>query len=110
MGPARRDDWPCSRDLDSTRELCQNTSDNKCNKQFRLSLAEMPITRISFLQHKEKQNQKSVPTSKLMCLKSSITKISRRFRLRLSLERSFQHFRCFPRSMEDAFLTTGGLD
>ena len=27
------------------------TSDNKWNKQFRLSLAEMSITRISFIQH-----------------------------------------------------------
>ena len=51
-GPARRDDLPWSRDLDSsTRELCQNTSDNKCNKQFWLSLGEMSITRISFIQH-----------------------------------------------------------
>ena len=39
-GPARRDDLPWWTDLDSsTRELCQNTSDNKRNKQFRLSLA-----------------------------------------------------------------------
>ena len=51
-GPARRDDLPWSRYLDSsTRELCQNTSNNKCNKQFRLLLAEMSITRISFIQH-----------------------------------------------------------
>ena len=50
-GPARRDDLPWSRDLDSsTGEICQNTSDNKF-KQFRLSLAEMSITRISFIQH-----------------------------------------------------------
>ena len=48
----RRDDLPWLRDLDSsTRELCQNTSDNKCNKQFRLLLAEMSITQISFIQH-----------------------------------------------------------
>ena len=50
-GPARRDDLPWWTDLDTTRELCQNTNDNKCNKQFRLSLAEMSITRVSFIQH-----------------------------------------------------------
>ena len=62
--------------------------------------------------YKEKQDQKRlVPIHKLMCLNfSSITKILRLFRLRLSLERSFKHFRCFQRSLEDAFLTTGGLD
>ena len=51
-GPARRDDLPWSNDFDSsTRELCQNTNDNKSNKQFWLSLGEMSITRISFIQH-----------------------------------------------------------
>ena len=51
-GPARRDDLPWWTDLDiSMRELCQNTSNNKCNKQFRLSLAEMSVTQISFIQH-----------------------------------------------------------
>ena len=51
-GPTRRDHLPWSKDFDSsTRELCQNTSDNKCNKQFRLSLGAMSITRISFIQH-----------------------------------------------------------
>ena len=50
-GPAKREDLPWSKDLDnSTRELCQNTSDNKCNTQFGLSLAEVSITRISFIQ------------------------------------------------------------
>ena len=52
MGPTRRGDLPCWTDLDSsTRELCKNTSHDKCNKQFRLSLAEMSITRVSFIQH-----------------------------------------------------------
>ena len=61
--------------------------------------------------YKEKQDQRLVPIHKLMRLNfSSITKILCLFRLRLSLERSFKHFRCFQRSLEDAFLTTGGLD
>ena len=51
-GPARRDDLPWWTDLDiSMPELCQNASNNKCNKQFRLSLAEMSITQVSFTQH-----------------------------------------------------------
>ena len=56
-------------------------------------------------------DQKLVPIYKLICLDGfSIAKILRRFRLRFSLEGSFKHFRCFPRSVEDVFLTTRGLD
>ena len=51
--------------------------------------------------YEEKQDQKLVPVYKLIFLNfSSITK-----NLRSSLQRSYKHFRGFPRSVEDAFLT-----
>ena len=55
--------------------------------------------------YKEKQDQKLVLVYKLIYLK-----LLRPFHLRLSLERSFKYFGCFPPTVEDAFLTTAGLD
>ena len=58
-----------SKDLDSSTRT-QNTSNKK-----RISLAEIPITRISFIHlvymeiYKEKQDQKLVPIYKFICLK-----------------------------------------